>query len=284
MATQEELSALFARNLSLQPQAIYVAPVEAPPAPTPVEEPYTYSISRHYHHSAHIAQQPPPRPASEPPQSNQVTVEIVLSRNGVDPSALYPSQIDLFRTADEAQQLRLIELWRICPPDYTSNVAKNLLGLSDSTTSVQQEEALAQLRYERMATEEKQQVERMMLEERMSRTGGDQQGMDSDTMSDASTNQPLTPIQGGDGRWNQSHVAAEPYMQSGYETLAQREYEQSVGPKYSQATDPVYNTIEDVHRYPNVGGDWQQLLEQKKQAMENQYVQLPLEKHIWLAS
>lgn len=273
---------LFARNLSFQPT--YVAPVVE--APAPVEEPYVYSISRHYHHSAHVVQQQPPRPSSEPPQTEQLTVELVLSRNGVDPSALYPSQIDLFRTADEAQQLRLVELWSICPPDYTNNVAKNLLGLSDSTTSVQQEEALAQLRYERLSADEKLRCERLMLEERMSRTGGDQQGVDSDTMSDASINQPLTPIQGGDGRWNNAHIAAEPYMQSGYEALAEREYEQSAGPskdiyshfgtavggpKYNQrATDPVYNSIEDVHKYPNVGGDWQQLMEQKKRAMENQ--------------
>jgi hypothetical protein len=128
----------------------------------------------------------------------------------------------------------------------------------------------------------------MMIEERMARTGGDQ-AMDSDTMSDASTNQPLTPIQGGDGRWASTH--AEPYMASGYELLAAREYENSATPikdsyspfgtavvasNYSHATDPVYNTIDDIHRYPNVGGDWQRLVEQKRaverqQAMENQY-------------
>ena len=42
------------------------------------------------------------------------------------------------------------------------------------STSFQQEESMAKLRYERQ-----------MLEERMSRTGGDQQGMDTeDTLSD----------------------------------------------------------------------------------------------------
>jgi hypothetical protein len=124
--------------------------------------------------------------------------------------------------------------------------------------------------------------ERQMLEERMSRTGGDQ-GMDTeDTMSDeSSTPMPITPIQGGDGRWS----SPEPYMASGYEVLAQREYEQSKpskdiyshfgsavgGPAYNHSTDPVYNTVEDIHKYPNVGGDWQQLVEQRQQAMENQY-------------
>lgn len=265
MATQEELVALFNQRLSFQPQQQYVPQPEPTPAPPLIEEPIIYS-STHYNHSAHI-RVPPPRPASEPPQTELLTVELVLSQNGVDPSALYPSQIDLFRTADEAQQLRLVELWRICPPEYTHNVAQTI---SHNSTSMEQEESLAKLRYERQ-----------MMEERLSRTGGDQ-AMDSDTMSDASTNYPLTPIQGGDSRWGVMH--AEPYMMSGYESLAAREYERSSGlsisPKetyshfgsavgghtYNQATDPVY---------ANVGGDWEALVKERQrinqQAMENQY-------------
>lgn len=127
-----------------------------------------------------------------------------------------------------------------------------------------------------------------MLEERMSRTGGEMQSMDSaeDTMSDSSATAPLTPIQGGDGRWQSS---SEPYMQSGYEALAQREYENSARSKdvyshfgsavggYNPATDPVYaanpvyNNMEELQKYPNVGGDWAALLEQRQMAMENQY-------------
>lgn len=41
---------------------------------------------------------------------------------------------------------------------------------------------------------------------------------------------PLTPIQAGDGRWDMTAVAMhymEPYMASGYEELARREYEES---------------------------------------------------------
>lgn len=45
-------------------------------------------------------------------------------------------------------------------------------------------------------------------------------------------------------------ASAEPYMASGYEMMAMREYEESARaqdavketPRYSQATDPVYNT------------------------------------------
>jgi len=265
MATQVDLAALFARNLSLQNPPPYVAPQEEP---AQVEEPITYSVSQHYYpNSAYLAaQQQPPRPASEPPQTDQLTVEIILARHGVDSTSLFPSQIDLFKTADTGQQMRLIELWRICPPNYGGHALTQDLW---PQTSFQQEEAMAKLRYERL-----------MLEERMSRTGGEQ-SMDSDTMSDSSTTTPLTPIQGGDGRWATTHVA-EPYMQSGYESLAQREYEASAqatnyshfgtsvgGPKYNHATDPVYNSHEDVHRFQN--GDWEKLEQQRQEAMANQY-------------
>jgi hypothetical protein len=275
MAMHEDLAALFSRNLSLH-NPPYVAPKEEPSQDEPT---YTYSITQHYHHSAHLAKQQPSRPASEPPQTDQLTTEIVLSRHGVDASSLFPSQIDLFKTADASQQMRLIELWQICPPNYGGHALSQDLW-NGPATSLEQEEAMAKLRYERQ-----------MLEERMSRTAGDQGGMDNaeDTMSDASTNQPMTPIQGGDGRWMGagSVQTPEPYMVSGYESLAQHEYERSAqrpskdiyshfgtavgGPTYNQATDPVYNKVSDIHTYPNVGGDWEQLLVQRQMAMENQY-------------
>lgn len=120
--------------------------------------------------------------------------------------------------------------------------------------------------------------ERQIMEERMARVGAD---VGSDTMSDSSNTAPLTPIQGGDGRWSESMQPAEPYMTSGYEQLAQREYEQSQGrpkdiyshfgtavggPSYSHSTDPVYKNVGE-----NVGGDWEQLLQHRQMAMENQY-------------
>ncbi|TAQ88749.1 hypothetical protein B7494_g2921 [Chlorociboria aeruginascens] len=274
MATQEDLASLFARNLTLQNTPLYIPPTEEP---TKVEgTPFTYSISQHYHHSSHVVAQQPSRPASEPPQTDQLTTEIILSRHGVDSSSLYPSQIDLFKTADASQQMRLIELWRICPPEYVShNIAQDLGPWP--ATSLQQEEAMAKLRYERQ-----------MLEERMARVGGEQLDNSEDAMSDRSTNAPMTPIQGRDSRWSgvQTQVA-EPYMASGYESLAAREYEESArqskdiyshfgtavgGPTYNHATDPVYNSVEGIHRFPNVEGDWEELMKQQKQAqIENQY-------------
>jgi hypothetical protein len=255
----EELVNLFSRNLSFNP---YVAPVAEP---SHSETPIIYSITQHYHHSAHIAAQQPARPASEPSQTDQLTTEIILSRHGVDVASLSPAQITLFKTADVGQQMRLVQLWQMYKDTPTPTISQDLS--NHQSTSFEQEEAIAKFRYERL-----------ILEERMSRTGGDQ-GMDmDDTMSEESsaTPMPMTPIQGGDGRWAGLHVA-EPYMSSGYEDLARREYEQSakqskdmyshfgtaVGSTYNHSTDPIYKRIDDIHKHPNTD-QWRQ------QAMENQ--------------
>ena len=274
-AMHEDLASLFSRNLSLH-NPPYVAPKEEPVQEEPT---YTYSITQHYHHSAHLAKQQASRHASEPPQTDQLTTEIILSRHGVDASSLFPSQVDLFKSADASQQMRLIELWRICPPNNGGHTLSRDLW-NGPATSFEQEEAMAKSRYERQ-----------MIEERMSRTGGDQAPLDNpeDTMSEDSTRQPMTPIQGGDGRWlgAANTQAPEPYIVSGYESLAQRDYERSAhrpskdvyshfgtavgGQRYNQATDPVYNKVSDIHTHPNVGGDWDRLLMQRQMAMENQY-------------
>ncbi|KFY21195.1 hypothetical protein V493_07553, partial [Pseudogymnoascus sp. VKM F-4281 (FW-2241)] len=97
--------------------------------------------------------------------------------------------------------------------------------------------------------------ERAMLEERAARhhaaEGGD------DVMSDGeASNTPLTPILGGGDHRGGGGGGVEPYMASGYEALAAREYEISAAKQpakdvyshfgtapavaYSRATDPVY--------------------------------------------
>ncbi|KAI1333214.1 hypothetical protein F5Y16DRAFT_355117 [Xylariaceae sp. FL0255] len=229
----DELAALLARNLTFQQPA---------PQPVPEPEPITYSISQHYHHSAHIALQDEPiaepqRPASEPPQSEFPLAEHVLIQHGVDPTGLSAQQFELFKTADTPQQLRLIELWRICPPTNPQNHPT----VESTNTSIQQEELLAQLRYEQQIAENNSQRNSMV-------------SMDGT---------PLTPIQTSEGHW----VHVEPYMMSGYELLARREYEESAKRQleeellrsknevYRSATDPVYAT------------GWMA----QQQAMEDQY-------------
>lgn len=280
MQVHDDLAALFSRNLSLQ-NAPYAAPAVSVPThqTSRPEEAITYSITQHYHHSAHVASPKPSRPVSTPPPTDQETTEIILGRHGVDVTTLFPSQIELFKSAEPTQQMRLVELWRISPPNYGGHALAQDLGTWPAT-SLQQEEAMAKLRYERQ-----------MLEERASRihaTDDHLQHLDGsdDMMSDGEqSNAPMTPIQGGDGRWlGAIHLghSPEPYMMSGYESLAQREYEVSArgpskdiyshfgmavgGPAYNQATDPVYKNT------ANINDGWaSRTQEEQQRAMEDQY-------------
>lgn len=257
----DELAAMFYRNMTLQQQP-------APPPPTqpqqppiqstetePESEPIVYA-SVHYTHSAHIGHNHDPalereRPSSEPPQSRQPSAEDILSHYGVNPAALSASQLELFKTADDSQKERLIELWRICQPSNTQDNP----AVAWSSTTLQQEEMLAQLRYERQLQEEAEKQTIMSMD-----------------------GTPLTPVQTGQGEWTGAISYMEPYMMSGYEELARREYEESArrqyeeamqrpkevyshfgnavgGAAYRPATDPVYNT------------DWSE----QQRRMENQY-------------
>lgn len=156
--------------------------------------------------------------------------------------------------------MRLVELWRISPPNYGGHALAAEMGTYPSTT-LAQEEAMAQVRYERQQAEAKSQSQNVE--------------MTDDMMSDGEqSNAPLTPIQGGDGRWCTS--APEPYMMSGYEALARKEYEMSAqvpatdaysvfgtpmgGQAYKKATDPVY---------ANQG--WARTPEEQELAMASQY-------------
>ncbi|KAK1757924.1 hypothetical protein QBC47DRAFT_167526 [Echria macrotheca] len=248
---QEELIALFNRNFTLEQ-----------PAPAPVQEETKEQkivyISQHYNHSSHIARhdvQPsvqPPRPASEPPQPEHSAVETVLRQRGVDPSCLSSAQLQLFKTVDDPQRLRLIELWRVCPP--TNSVDNPTLAWS--MTSVGQEELLAKMRYER------------------------QQAAAQDTVMSLDGT-PLTPIQGGDGRWTSvSYSYMEPYMASGYEEMARREYEESVRRAFAEsmqpakdvplatATSPTYNP---AHADPVYKNTISAVEFQRQEAMADQY-------------
>jgi hypothetical protein len=252
----EDLANLFSRNLSLHHNPYQ--PPQQPESPTPVEQPIIYSITQHYHHSAHVAPQQPARSSSEPSQTQQETAESVLAQQGIDIRTLLPTQVELFKHADVPQQLRLIELWRISPPAYTGHALAQELG-AWPTTSFEHEEAMAKLRYEHAQLE-----------------GRRQQILQSnDAMETSGT---LTPIQSSDGRWLES----EPYMASGYEALAAREYALSAaqpakdvyshfgaavgGKSYVPAIDPVYKSV-DQQPFPNA----EERDRQQKLQMANQY-------------
>jgi hypothetical protein len=210
MADEERLAAMFTKNMSLDP------------VPDPQQPAKIVYISQHYTHTAHLtaqpmgAPQPTPRPSSEPPQSEHLLVETVLRNHGVDPSYLSTSQLQLFKAAEEAQQLRLIELWRICPP---TNSRENPSLAWNSPSTMEQEALLARERYLRSQTQP--------------------QPVEDGMMSLDGT--PLVPIQAGDGRWVgivETDHYMEPYMSSGYS--AQAPNVPRAAAAYKPSTDPVY--------------------------------------------
>ncbi|KAH9860741.1 hypothetical protein J1614_012073 [Plenodomus biglobosus] len=243
---QDELTQLFSAHMNLSqdapPQVQQQASQEEPvqhqqqqPEQAPKQIVYA---SQHYTHTHHVA---PARSVSEPSLKTHIDrsdLASVLLRNSIDPSLLFPSQIDLFQNADDDQRLRLLELWRISPPtgrqghpagtDY--NMSRQLYDWPP--TSLAQEEAMAKLRYERQQAEAQQQEDIRQHELQLEQS-----------MIAASTS------------------PAEPYMASGYEMMARREYEESArrekeksardASQYNQATDPVYNQT------ANNGGLWQ---------------------------
>lgn len=216
----DDLSNLFARQM-----------VVANPAPI------VYSITQHYHHSAHRAPVAVERPRSEPAPVRVPSAEDILTSNGVDPASLFPSQITLFKQADDDQKRRLIELWQIAPPEYGNHALAQDLE-TWPPTSMDREVEMAKLRYDRL--------------------------------HQAAKNQQMHAYQQHVSEPDQQQ--AEPYVVSGYEMLAQREYEQqrnlntysplgsAVG-GYKQATDPAY-----------MDNDWWvRSQQQQQQPLEHQY-------------
>jgi hypothetical protein len=243
---QDELTRLFTAHMNLSQQAPQQQAFQQQQREQPVQvqqeeapKQIVYA-SQHYTHSYHVA---PARSVSEPPTKTHIEasdLEAVLLRNSIDPALLFPSQIELFQNADDDQRLRLLELWRISPPSgrqgYPSGTDYNMSRqLYDwPPTSLAQEEAMAKLRFEKMEEQAAQQQREQ-----------------------ANTTVATSP----------STQSAEPYMTSGYEMMARREYEKSAQEeaplkesiKYNQATDPVYN-----------GGLWQKNVGSVLD-MENQY-------------
>lgn len=262
---QEDLATMFSRNLTLANTVEQISSGgdsqgQAAPTPEQPAQPITY-ITQHYHHSAHVASAPTtvPNPSNAPIPTDivQESPATVLSLNNINPSSLFPSQLTLFEQADSDQRLRLIQLWRISPPNYGSHDLARDLG-NWPPTSLQREEEMAQLRHER----------KLMEQQNLNDMAG-LHGTDEACTTD------MVALGDGDGRPN-----AEPYILSGYEMLARRDYEDqaqaeqkqwdkvishyqgqqsSAGHDYVQSTDPVFNGKEWWHNFV------------EKQTMEHQY-------------
>ncbi|PGH10839.1 hypothetical protein AJ80_07390 [Polytolypa hystricis UAMH7299] len=244
---QDDLAALFARQMTVTgvPQStnpnIASVPTPQTPAlpPSPSQDttqPIVYSITQHYHHSSHLV-----APAPGSGQSSidydilgrrDVTAENMLLHHNVNASFLFPSQLTMFEQAGVEQKARLIELWQISPPD-------NPIPSSSKTL-------------EHVRVPDPQRLGDMQpVPNMLNNVGSNMRGaaverqhgvdsMDQDGMEDI------------DGH------NAEPYVVSGYESLAQREYEHSAKKAagqtnsaldtYNQATDPVYKGHDMWHQ------------------------------------
>lgn len=247
---QEELARLFQAHMSLNQQI-------KPPTPPPeqdsclgqplqqhvqdvarVASPIVYS-STHYTHSSHVV---PQRPVTAPARTHIDVADLqnIFLNNSIDPSLLFPSQVDLFQNADDSQRLRLLELWRISlphgrpgsPDDIQYNVSQQLYDWPP--TSLAQEEAMAKLRYEHIMAEKAQSEHILSHEEALAHS-----------MSPKSESAAVKETRVFLASTSEN---AEPYMASGYDMLAKREYEASAeaalreSHRYNQATDPVYNS------------------------------------------
>ncbi|KAL2359958.1 hypothetical protein RJZ56_007188 [Blastomyces dermatitidis] len=208
---QDDLAILFARQMSVAgisnpnqntaspPQSM--VPAVIPPTPdmspsppstpsTSIPRPIAYSISQHYHHSAHQlpgtgAWSTTLSATLHAMQQAGISAEEMLFQHNVDPTALFPSQLTLFTQADVDQKSRLIELWQISRPSAGK-------GSQMSTSSLPSNMHFSS--QDAMAT--------------------DVDSMDRDTRS-------------ATGVDHNQHEHAEPYVMSGYEALAQREYNAS---------------------------------------------------------
>lgn len=150
-AQHDELARLFAQNMHLHQQAPAIQ--QHPPMIEEVlqsseeKQPITFA-SAHYTQSAHVRADSEPSRSPPPPYHEAVMPEAMadtLRQHSIDPSALLPNQVSLFRNADYEQRLRLLELWRISPPFYP---LEKRIGGQWQQTSIEKEEQEARERYE----------------------------------------------------------------------------------------------------------------------------------------
>ena len=272
---QEELATLFSQNMRFSNAR------EATHATTEIEQrdhstPPPYSISMHYHHSGHLAPKTIPSTVSQSQEGTTLVdpndrVKDTLAANGINPSCMITSQLTLFEQAAPDQKSRLIELWRISPPDYASYEDQELANKLDPLrhTTLEQEEDMARLRFQR------------------SETQGLTSQIDTDMIQDDHTDEPVSSME------PESQVV-EPYMTSGYELLAQRDYHaqddsvvkntfsplgSAVGNRRKSSTDPVFD-----------GREWWRHDCAGQQSIEHQYgvfdqmTQLRAPTHVWVGS
>lgn len=201
------------------------------------EEPVSinYSVSQHYTHSAHIvhsinAEQIAPSNIIES-RPRGLSIYQILAQHNIPPASLVRSQLTLFEQADEDQRARLIQLWSLSPPQRARNVGQSLVKMTGEYQAEASEytEDLAWLHQKRHASDQL-----FHREGELKYDYGDYcSWVRENDLEDAET-----------------------YITSGYEQLAQRDYDEQrsrtvpanlsssagliFGGRYNHATDPIY--------------------------------------------
>ncbi|PYI09057.1 hypothetical protein BO78DRAFT_49785 [Aspergillus sclerotiicarbonarius CBS 121057] len=217
---QDDLAALFEKRMNIG--------VPFPPGEdqgvqhSPIVSPGMYSITQHYHHSAHVVRQVATRPPAEGPcQDTNAAINETLRQHNVDPSTLSSKQMELFERAMPEQQSRLLQIWQISPEHSyaaASSVARSsLLNQGTSDVASTMTTGSAPLNWTPGA--------------------GDREICDVTVRSESE---------------DDVHQYAEPYMVTGYETMAQGSSglsasqpkhivaEPTTGSPYKLASDPIY--------------------------------------------
>ncbi|KAE8376857.1 hypothetical protein BDV26DRAFT_282352 [Aspergillus bertholletiae] len=224
---QEDLVALFSRQMRMD------IPISfgSQEMPQSTHRPVAYSVTQHYHHSSHVARCTLPAGLPEQDESSGPNVTLnsvheMLRLQNINPSSLTLTQLQLFENALPEQRSRLIQIWKIFPESSDASSDPKMEGVKQSNSG------LGAYSSGRAAIN----------------AGGSNQSihytgdMDiSDSMHDGNND-------------DDGHQYAEPYMISGYEVLAQRDYdlsagklapvmnEPTTGSPYRLANDPIYGT------------------------------------------
>ncbi|KAE8348913.1 hypothetical protein BDV28DRAFT_73835 [Aspergillus coremiiformis] len=219
---QEDLVTLFARQMHMDMPVSFGNQEMPPSGPSPI----TYSITQHYHHSSHVARCP--SPAGSPEQDKSLSpnmtansIHETLRLQNINPASLSSTQLQLFKNAMPEQRSRLIQVWQICPVPNNSS--------SDPRAK---------------------RVDQSISELHVDAPSGSNQSVQLTHTDDLEM---CDSMYEGDND-DDGHQYAEPYVISGYEILAQRDYELSVGKiapvlnepametPYRLANDPIYKT------------------------------------------
>jgi hypothetical protein len=235
----DELSRLFDQSMNISNPTPPPDPVSFSPPPAQAPDAVTYT-STHYTHSSHVIPTATPGPSAPSPRPQLSDQEMydMLVQHGIDPHALLPNQVSLFRGAGPEQRLRLLELWRISPPNQGASYDLYKLQQSWPETSVEREEEMARLRHERARDQADWLAPRPQPASDLDPA---EAGAGLEVQADR------MPARPASAPGQRTSTGAEPYMLSGYEMLARRDYEaqQQYAPlgeskRYNQATDPAF--------------------------------------------